>query len=141
MNPEIPLPGSCVHRDPQQVRLTLTAHPNTLAVVRRMVRSQLVEWECAALTHTAAMCATELLSNVHKHARSAECVLTLRRITDGIRISVTDDEPAMPVVCEPDQFSERGRGLFLMSRTADEWGVVPTGSGKEVWFTLRPEAV
>lgn len=85
----------------------------------------------------AAMCVTELLSNVHKHARSPECVLTFHRITDGIRISVIDGEPAMPVVCEPDHLSESGRGLFLMTETVDEWGAVPIVGGKEVWFVLR----
>jgi anti-sigma regulatory factor (Ser/Thr protein kinase) len=137
MKPELPPIAAPVQLSATHCRLALRVTPRGLHDVRRTVRGQLRAWDLAELTMSAAMCVTELLSNVHKHARSPECVLTFRRITDGIRISVIDTEPAMPVVCEPDHRSESGRGLFLLSETVDEWGAAPVGAGKEVWFVLR----
>ncbi|MYS59058.1 ATP-binding protein [Streptomyces sp. SID5468] len=121
--------------------MRLLADPRTFAAVRRTVRAQLGEWGLAELTTAAAMCVTELLSNVHKHVPSPRCVLRFTRITGGIRISVTDGDPAMPVVCEPDCLAERGRGLFLLTESVADWGARPdpVGGGKVVWFELRTD--
>lgn len=140
MKPEVPPIAAPVQLSATHCRLALRAEPHSLAVVRRVVRAQLRAWQCEELTPPAAMGVTELLSNVHKHVRSPECVLTLRKITGGIRVSVIDTDPRMPVAGEPDHLSESGRGLFLLSETVQEWGAVPTRDGKEVWFVLRTEA-
>lgn len=118
-------------------QMCLRADPRHLAVVRRTVRAQLKVWGRAELARDAAMCVTELLSNVHKHVASPECVLTLRDTPEGVHVTVSDSEHALPVASEPDFLSERGRGLFLLSETAHNWGATPTGTGKDVWFVLR----
>ncbi|WP_269855796.1 ATP-binding protein [Streptomyces sp. RPT161] len=115
----------------------LRAEPHVLAAVRRFVGARLREWGLEDLRPAAAMCVTELLSNVHKHTANPECALELRRIAQGIRVSVRDTEPSPPVMREPDHMSERGRGLFLLSETANAWGFEVKGAGKEVWFVLN----
>ncbi|MEU6175763.1 ATP-binding protein [Streptantibioticus parmotrematis] len=142
MNAEVPPIDAPVQLSASHCRLSLDAVPHALAVVRRIVRAQLRAWEVEDLARPAAMGVTELLSNVHKHAKSPECVLTLRRITGGIRVSVSDKEPELPVVREPDFLSESGRGMFLLSKTAHAWGAIPApegAPGKEVWFVLKSE--
>ncbi|MFK4274029.1 ATP-binding protein, partial [Streptomyces milbemycinicus] len=62
-------------------------------------------------------------------------------LSNGVHAAVSDTESALPVVKEPDFLSESGRGMFLLSKTADEWGTDLTPTGKTVWFTLRSEAV
>jgi anti-sigma regulatory factor (Ser/Thr protein kinase) len=121
--------------------LRLRVHPQTLADVRRAVGARLRLWGREELITAAAMCVTELLSNVHKHAASPECVLTLENHPYGIRAAVSDSESSLPVVKEPDFLSESGRGMFLLSKTADEWGTDLNTTGKTVWFTLRAESV
>ncbi|ASQ94910.1 MULTISPECIES: ATP-binding protein [Streptomyces] len=125
----------------QRYELRLRAHPRMLADIRRAVGARLRLWGREELISAAGMCVTELLSNVHKHAASPECVLTLERLPHGIRAAVSDSEAALPVVKEPDFLSESGRGMFLLSKTAHEWGTDLTPAGKTVWFTLRSESV
>ncbi len=119
------------------VRWALRAEPHGLHEVRRRVLALLRAWGREELVLAAAMCVTELLSNVHKHAASPLCELEVRSVTGGVRVSVTDRDPRMPVPREPDHLSESGRGLFLLAGTVDAWGArrVP-GGGKAVWFTL-----
>ena len=121
----------------ERFRLSLRADPREFAVVRREVRAQLRLWGRDRLTYNAAMCVTELLSNVHKHVASPECELTLLAVEDGVRAAVRDSDPALPVVSEPDFYAESGRGLFLLTQTVDDWGARPVPDGKEVWFVLR----
>lgn len=121
----------------ERFRLRLRAEPRGFAVVRRQVRAQLLRWDREDLTYSAAMCVTELLSNVHKHVASPECELTLLAIEDGVRAAVADGDPRLPVAGEPDFRAESGRGLFLLSQMVDDWGAEATSDGKQVWFELR----
>jgi anti-sigma regulatory factor (Ser/Thr protein kinase) len=137
MEAELPPDVAPVHPNSPYLWLALRAEPRGLHAVRRMVRDRLRAWDRAELAVPAAMCVTELLSNVHSHVASPDCVLTLRLLADGIRISVVDGEPRLPVARRPDHLAESGRGLFLLAGTVDEWGAAPLGTGKEVWFVLR----
>ncbi|MEU7044874.1 ATP-binding protein [Streptomyces varsoviensis] len=122
---------------PQRFERQLVAQPRAFARVRRAVASQLRLWGRADLVPGAAMCVTELLSNVHKHTATAECVLTIDNLPGGIRAAVSDADAGMPTVKEPDYFAESGRGMFLLSETADTWGVDLNSTGKTVWFRLE----
>ncbi|NJQ00068.1 ATP-binding protein [Streptomyces zingiberis] len=119
-------------------RTRLVAVPERFAVARRSVGAQLRLWGYTGLIDAAAMCVTELLANVHRHVSSHECGLALHALPEGVRVSVSDRSSTLPVVpAEPDWHAERGRGLFLLSCTADAWGAEPTPTGKEVWALLR----
>ncbi|GAA1919721.1 ATP-binding protein [Streptantibioticus ferralitis] len=121
----------------KQYRQELAAVPKALAGIRRIVAAYLRLWGRAELTAPAALCTTELLSNVAKHAGSPDCVLTLQRRSDAVRVTVSDTSRALPVVTEPDWCGQSGRGMFLLAKTADAWGANPTEDGKDVWFEFR----
>ncbi|MGW7069463.1 ATP-binding protein [Streptomyces sp. NPDC054855] len=121
----------------KQYRQEMTVDPNKLGIVRRIVTAHVRCWGWAPMADAAVMCVTELLSNVSKHVDSNECVLLLQSSASGVRIVVSDDSPELPVVRTPDWDSESGRGVFLLSETADAWGVDPTGNGKDVWVEFR----
>ncbi|MDT3396633.1 ATP-binding protein [Streptomyces sp. B1866] len=125
----------------QRYERHLNADPQLLADVRRAVGARLRRWGREELITAAAMCVTELLSNVHKHAASPECVLTLENRPRGIRAAVRDTDAGLPVLREPDFCSESGRGLFLLSKTAHAWGTAVDPSGKTVWFVLHAETL
>ncbi len=124
--------GGCSYRQ------ELTADPKRIGHVRRIVAAFLRYWDWGELVDPAAMCVTELLSNVSRHADSDECVLLLETSDTGVRIVVSDGTPKLPVVLEPDGCSDSGRGMFLLSETADSWGAALTDNGKDVWVELRP---
>lgn len=127
-----------VHTGVLQYRQQLVADPQQFAVVRRTVGACLRAWGLRSLVQATAMCVTEMLSNVHRHVESPDCELLLERLPEGIRAVVGDRSAALPDLLgdEPDCFAESGRGLFLLSRTADRWGSTPTETGKEVWVLL-----
>lgn len=121
----------------EQYRHELTAFPQVIAGIRRIVGAYVCLWGWEQSADDAALCVSELLSNVRKHADSGRCVLTLRRQVDGVRVTVSDTSAALPVVREPDWEAEEGRGLALVGSVADDWGAVPTATGKDVWFEIR----
>lgn len=122
-------------------RTEMVAAPQRFALTRRAVAAQLRLWGYGQqLVEAAALCLTEMLSNVHRHAGSPDCELALHARPDGVRIAVSDRSADLPVVTgEPDWFAERGRGMFLLTRAAHSWGADVTPTGKEVWVLLRGE--
>lgn len=121
----------------RQFRQELTVQPQNLGRIRRIVGAYLRYWGQGELVEPAAVCVTELLSNVHKHTGSAACVLLLQISPSGVRIVVSDESQDLPVVREPNWFAESGRGMFLLSEMVDAWGAEPTSDGKHVWFEIR----
>lgn len=86
---------------------------------------------------------SELAMNAVQHARTHFEVGV--EVTDGtLRVQVTDSgggtAEAQPL---PPATSLRGRGLFLVDRLSDAWGVspAPLGSSKNIWFTIDLTAV
>lgn len=82
----------------------------------------------------------ELVTNAVLHARTG---LHLRlHIADGrVRVEVGDGSARLPRVNDAyDTEAQTGRGLALVERLASCWGVDRTadGSGKVVWFEVRP---
>lgn len=123
---------------PPRTATRLLADPACLATVREALRNQLRAWGRADLADAATLCVTEILANVHRHAGSLECELTLDRLPEGIRAAVSDGSRRLPVLQPfPDGTEERGRGLHLIAATAYRWGSTLTPTGKQVWVELR----
>ncbi|UED84876.1 ATP-binding protein [Streptomyces profundus] len=87
---------------------------------------------------------TELLTNVTRHVADPECRLLLARLPELAIVQVLDRSSAFPVVGArpPDPEADAGRGLWLLSRMATDFGcfrhVWDDGTvGKSVWFAIR----
>lgn len=123
---------------PPTMALRLTADPARLAAVRQAVRDQLLAWARPDLADAATLCVTELLANVHRHAGSPDCELTLDRLPEGVRAGVSDRSHVVPVVPPCTEWSaENGRGLLLITAASYRWGTTLTSGGKQVWVELR----
>ncbi|WP_433855506.1 ATP-binding protein [Streptomyces kronopolitis] len=120
----------------KQYQQKLIIRPDLLPYIRRVIAVHLRRWGRHAMVAPAALCATEVLSNVLKHTGSPGCVLTLQNNSDAVRITVSDASSELPVIKQPDWMSQNGRGIFLLNGTADAWGAEPTPEGKDVWFEI-----
>ncbi|MEU6822928.1 ATP-binding protein [Streptomyces atriruber] len=88
------------------------------------------------LGDTAALCTSELVTNVHQHTKS-DVHLRAAVATTHVRIAVYDGGDQLPTPRRPDADQESGRGLFLVTALSDVCGVTPASAGKGVWFQLN----
>ena len=115
----------------------LRAGPRAAAIARELTRTTLRRWritESAGVADIILM-VDELVTNAVTHGSGP---VRLRLSIAGSRVSgeVTDAGPRFPEPGRPGPDAEAGRGLLLVTALADEFGVVPGGHGKIVWFTL-----
>jgi signal transduction histidine kinase len=94
------------------------------------VRAEVDPAAAAALPAPAAVglysVAAEAVTNAHRHARAASCVVRLERAGDGVRLQVTDDGAGI----DPD--GRPGVGLrAVRERAADLGGAARIGPGPE----------
>ena len=81
---------------------------------------------------------SELAMNAVQYARTT-FVVRIELSGDSLRVEVTDSGGGHPEARPlPPASSPHGRGLFLVDRLADEWGVSPAADGPErtVWFRV-----
>ncbi|PSM41537.1 ATP-binding protein [Streptomyces dioscori] len=111
-------------------------------VCRDFVRAVLFTHGREALVMPAALCTSELVTNVHLHTKGA-AILRVRLNPARLHVSVFDESPDPPVVARSATGAAAcwGRGLALVEEVADRWGVADARTGryaKGVWFELRP---
>lgn len=131
-----------------------------VAETRRLLRESLRRWGVPALTDTAELLTTELVTNALQHTPGG-AVLTAtltedpeappkRPVAARLRIEVHDSLARRPspdtprraaAAAEAGDHGTSGRGLLLVQTLADAWGAHPRGSGKVVWFELRATMV
>lgn len=81
---------------------------------------------------------SELAMNAVQYAQTEFTVQV--ELTGGmLRVEVADLGAGTPQLCPvPPISSPHGRGLLIVSKLADQWGVTPAsdGTGKSVWFQI-----
>ncbi|TMK98890.1 MAG: ATP-binding protein [Actinobacteria bacterium] len=107
--------------------------PEAVTAARLWVRDHL-RGQPLEVVHAAELLTSELAANSVRHACSEFEVAIDSR--DAIRIEVSDSGEGRPTVLYPPPRTPSGRGLQIVERTADAWGVRPTPDGKAVWFRL-----
>ncbi|MBQ0851841.1 SpoIIE family protein phosphatase [Streptomyces sp. NPDC057621] len=116
--------------------------PEALTEARHMVRAAVRAWGARERADEIELIADELITNALMHTEGA-AVVTLRALTGPdrrIRVEVEDASSALPRRREAGESGVSGRGLLLVDRLADVWGVEARGGGKCVWCEfLVPE--
>jgi anti-sigma regulatory factor (Ser/Thr protein kinase) len=108
------------------------------AEARRMARHTLGHWGLGDLVPDVSLLVSELVTNVVRHARTP-ATLTLCVGGGVLEVAVTDQAEELPLPGAPSELTsvrEGGRGLQLVDRIADDWGVSRDGRSKHVWFRL-----
>ncbi|MER7909100.1 MULTISPECIES: ATP-binding protein [unclassified Streptomyces] len=126
----------------------LQALPQRIGQIRRIVSAHLRHWHLDALVDHALLGVTELLTNVHRHARpDKRCTVEIELLLDRLTVSVRDHDPRLPQAGDragdpADGLATSGRGLALVGAVSESWGVRPCGDdGKVVWFVLAAPPV
>ncbi|WP_175408525.1 ATP-binding protein [Streptomyces sp. TRM64462] len=120
--------------------LPFEAVPGELTLLRRAVRSTLVQWGARQAVDQAELVVTELATNVIKHVgEGAPATLVLEAFGGRLHVELHDKSPVMPVPgagqlgsCD----AECGRGLHLLAAMSADWGTLVSGPGKAVWCEL-----
>lgn len=80
---------------------------------------------------------SELVGNAVLHAGTPMTV-HLAIAGDGLEMSVADSGPGTPRIPAAHRTAMGGRGLALVDRLSQCWGVLSRQGGKVVWCFLRP---
>lgn len=112
------------------------------ATARRHVAADMTAQEIGPrLVDDVALVISELVANSVRHARplpTGDLEVSWDVHGDAIELAVTDgggEVPPAPRVVGPDDVS--GRGLTIVARLADNWGVQDTPTGTTVWAVVR----
>ncbi|MFC7309661.1 SpoIIE family protein phosphatase [Streptomyces monticola] len=109
--------------------------PEALTEARHMIRAAVRAWGSGDRADEIELVADELITNALMHTEGA-AVVTLRILSGAdrrLRVEVEDSSSALPRRREAGDSGVSGRGLLLVDRLADVWGVESRGSGKCVW--------
>ncbi|MFD8914931.1 ATP-binding protein [Streptomyces sp. NPDC059575] len=103
---------------------------------RDFVVATLTEWGETSRLDDMRLCASELVTNAVLHGTPAGRLVLVRvgSFADRLLIEVHDAGDDVPAQCAPEESDIGGRGLLIVSTTADRWGVKERrGPGKCVW--------
>ncbi|MET7847852.1 SpoIIE family protein phosphatase [Streptomyces avermitilis] len=109
--------------------------PEALTEARHMIRAAVRAWGARERADEIELVADELITNALMHTEGS-AIVTLRVLTGPdhrLRVEVEDSSSALPRRREAGESEVSGRGLLLVDRLADVWGVEARGSGKCVW--------
>lgn len=125
--------------DPEQVGdWTLPPEPRSVARARELTCEQLAAWGLDALSDTAELLVSELVTNA---LRYGEGNIRLRLLLERTLVcEVWDAGQVQPRRRRAQDTDEGGRGLQLVDLLSTGWGSRRVPTGKAVWFQMpRPE--
>jgi anti-sigma regulatory factor (Ser/Thr protein kinase) len=115
-----------------RVRTTLPASVSAPARARAFAREAVAGRLRAVPLEDVTLVVSELVTNAVLHGLG-DVTLAVTMNDDAVHVEVGDDQPALPDTTARAVDAESGRGLLLVSRLAESWGVRPDHGGKVVW--------
>jgi anti-sigma regulatory factor (Ser/Thr protein kinase) len=122
-------------------RHRLTTGPAAVGEAREQVRAAITAWEVPVDPDVAILLTSELVTNAIRHEAGQTVTLFITCTYGHFRVDVHDTSRFFPVLLDPSDEDETGRGLMLVDTLAAKWGCDRTPEGKSVYFTLafRPD--
>jgi anti-sigma regulatory factor (Ser/Thr protein kinase) len=109
--------------------------PEAIRAARRYAEECAPDLEPELLA-TVVLLVSELATNAVRHAGSG-FTLTITEQRSEVKVEVEDLGPGEPIVRSPQPADPNGRGMRIVERLADSWGVDHAEGSKTVWFTVR----
>ncbi|BFO15445.1 ATP-binding protein [Streptomyces sp. KM77-8] len=128
-----------LYGNPTEAEVPLASRPESAAIARRLVQSVILrQWGLSAkITEDAVLLASELVGNAVRHTGARIIGLRMRHRRGWIRVEVRDPSRGLPCLLPVQELDTSGRGLFLVDKLADRWGVDLLPRGKTTWFEMR----
>ena len=123
--------------DPSVAEVRLASRPESAATARRMALSVIRLWGLPQYADTVELLVSELVGNAVRHTGARTFGLRMPRRRGWVRVEVRDPSRALPCLLPVRGLDISGRGLFLVDRLSDRWGVDLQPRGKTTWFELR----
>ncbi|GHF22607.1 ATP-binding protein [Streptomyces griseoluteus] len=125
--------------NPAEAEVPLPSRPESAATARRLAQIVILRhWGLTPkLTEDAVLLVSELVGNAVRHTGARVFGLRMRRRRGWVRVEVRDPSRGLPCLMPVQETDISGRGLFLVDKLADRWGVDLLPRGKTTWFEMR----
>jgi anti-sigma regulatory factor (Ser/Thr protein kinase) len=133
------LSAVAAYGNPADAEVLLPASPEAAGTARRLVQVVVLRhWVLGPrLAEDCTLLVSELEGNAVRHTGAGRYGLRMRRRRGWIRLELRDPSRALPCLLPVQPMDESGRGLYLVDRMADRWGVDLLPRGKRTWFEMR----
>lgn len=125
--------------NPTEEEVRLPSRPESAATARRLTHCVVFrQWGLSPQTaEYAVLLVSELVGNAVRHTGARTFGLRMLRRRGWIRIEVCDPSRGLPCLMPVHELDTSGRGLFLVDKLSDRWGVDLLPRGKNTWFEMR----
>lgn len=125
--------------NPTEAEVPLPSRPESAATARRLTQVVVLRhWGLTPkMTEDAVLLVSELVGNAVRHTGARTFGLRMRRRRGWIRVEVRDPSRGLPCLMPVQELDVSGRGLFLVDKLSDRWGVDLLPRGKTTWFEMR----
>ncbi|GAA2273628.1 ATP-binding protein [Streptomyces ruber] len=125
--------------DPTEAEVPLPSRPESAAAARRLAQVVLLrQWGLTPrMTEDAVLLVSELVGNAVRHTGARVFGLRMRHRRGWIRVEIRDPSRGLPCLMPVQETDVSGRGLFLVDKLSDRWGVDLLPRGKTTWFEMR----
>lgn len=124
---------------PADAEVRLPSRPESAGTARRLTQCVVQrQWGLSPqVSEFAVLLVSELVGNAVRHTGARVFGLRILRRRGWIRIEVRDPSRGLPCLMPVDVLDVSGRGLFLVDKLSDRWGVDLLPRGKTTWFEMR----
>ncbi|MEU5631194.1 ATP-binding protein [Streptomyces rishiriensis] len=125
--------------NPTEGEVSLPSRPESAASARRLAQVVVLrQWGLTPkMTEDVVLLVSELVGNAVRHTGARAFGLRMRRRRGWIRVEVRDPSRGLPCLMPVQELDVSGRGLFLVDKLSDRWGVDLLPRGKTTWFEMR----
>ncbi|MFG2192744.1 ATP-binding protein [Streptomyces sp. NPDC048639] len=125
--------------NPAVEEVRLPSRPESAATARRLAQTVVLrQWGLSVqMAEHAILLVSELVGNAVRHTGARTFGLRMLRRRGWIRIEVRDPSRGLPCLMPVHELDTSGRGLFLVDKLSDRWGVDLLPRGKTTWFEMR----
>ncbi len=125
--------------NPAEEEVPLPSLPESAATARRLAQVVVLrQWGLSPkMVEDTVLLVSELVGNAVRHTGARVFGLRMRRRRGWIRVEVRDPSRGLPCLMPVQELDISGRGLFLVDKLSDRWGVDLLPRGKTTWFEMR----